>query len=181
MSRKSLASLRLPKRVGRPILALLLALLPAVAPAQKAVFVVRHAEKASDANDPGVPLSESGKARARRLAAMLKDAGVTAIYSTDYVRTRETASPLAGILHLPIRIYSAKDPQGRPSAAALLETLRKEPQAVALVVGHGDTVPTLLSALGVPQKIELGDRDFDNLFLVVPRAPGEPVFVRLRY
>ena len=169
------------KRSGRPLLVLLLALLPAAAPAQKAVFVVRHAEKASDSNEPGVPLSESGTARARRLAAMLKDAGVTAIYSTDYVRTRATAAPLAESLRLPIRIYAAKDSEGRPSATALIETLRKEPQAVALVVGHGDTVPALLSALGVSQKIELADREFDNLFLVVPRASGEPIFLRLRY
>jgi len=171
----------LPKRPGRPILVLLLALLPAAAPAQRAVFVVRHAEKASEANEPSVPLSDSGKARAHRLAAMLKDAGVTAIYSTDYVRTRATAAPLAEMLHLPIRIYAAKDSEGRPSAAVLVEALRKEPQAVALVVGHGDTVPGLLSALGVSQKVELGDRDYDNLFLVVPRAPGEPIFLRLRY
>ena len=168
------------KRSGRPLLVLVLALLPAAAPAQKAVFVVRHAEKASDANEPGVPLSESGKARARRLAAMLKDAGVTAIYSTDYVRTRATAAPLAEILHLPVRIYAAKDSEGRPTATAMIETLRKEPQAVALVVGHGDTVPALLSALGVSQKIELADREFDNLFLVVPRTSGEPIFLRLR-
>ncbi|MGE5279033.1 MAG: histidine phosphatase family protein [Acidobacteriota bacterium] len=169
------------KRSGRLLLVLPLAFLPAAARAQKAVFVVRHAEKASDANDPGVPLSESGTARARRLAAMLKDAGVTAIYSTDYVRTRATAAPLAESLRLPIRIYAAKDSEGRPSATALIETLRKEPQAVALVVGHGDTVPALLSALGVSQKIELADREFDNLFLVVPRTSGGPILLRLRY
>jgi broad specificity phosphatase PhoE len=149
--------------------------------AQRAVFVVRHAEKASNANDPGVPLSEAGKARAQRLAALLKDTGITAVYSTDYVRTRATAEPLAQALHEPLRIYSAKSAQGRPDAASLLETLRKEPQAVVLVVGHGDTVPGLLSALGVGQKIELGDQEYDNLFIVVPKPAGEPVLLRLRY
>lgn len=163
----------------RPILGLLLVLLPGAAPAQKAVFVVRHAEKATEANDRSVPLSEAGKARAQRLAAMLQDTGVTAIYSTDYVRTRATAEPLAEALHQPIRIYAATDPRGRSSAALLLETLRKEPQAVVLVVGHGDTVPELLSALGVSAKIELRGQDYDNLFLVVPRPSGEPIFLRL--
>lgn len=162
------------------VAAFLAALAPA-ALAQKAVFVVRHAEKASNANEPGVPLSEAGKARAQKLAALLKDTGITAVYSTDYVRTRATAEPLAQALHETLRIYSAKNAEGRPDAASLLDTLRKEPQAVVLVVGHGDTVPGLLSALGVGQKIELGDHEYDNLFIVVPKPTGEPVFLRLRY
>src|SRR5215813_7591388 len=78
--------------------------LPAVRLAQKAVFVVRHAEKASDANEPSVPLSEAGTARAARLAALLKDAGVSAIYSTDAIRTRKTAEPLAAARKREIRI-----------------------------------------------------------------------------
>lgn len=165
----------------RPILALLLILPPGAAWAQKAVLVVRHAEKASESNDQSVALSEAGRARAQRLAGMLKDAGVTAIYSTDYVRTRATAEPLAEILHRQIRNYDAKDAQGRPSVAPLLEALRKEPQAVALVVGHGDTVPEFLSALGASPKIELGGKDYDNLLLVVPRPSGGPIFLRLHY
>ncbi len=168
----------LPRAVA--VAAFAAALAPA-ALAQKAVFVVRHAEKASNANEPGVPLSEAGKARAQKLAALLKDTGITAIYSTDYVRTRATAEPLAQALHEPLRIYFAKNAQGRPEATSLLETLRKEPQAVVLVVGHGDTVPGLLSAMGVGQKIELGDQDYDNLFIVVPKPAGETVFLRLRY
>jgi len=111
----------------------------------------------------------------------LKDAAITAVYSTDYVRTRATAEPLAQALHEPVRIYSAKSAAGRPDAASLVETLRKEPQAVVLVVGHSDTVPGLLSALGVEEKIQIGDREYDNLFLVVPKPAGHPVFLRLRY
>jgi len=168
----------LPRAVA--VAAFVAALAPA-ALAQRAVFVVRHAEKASNANEPGVPLSEAGRARAQRLAALLKDAGITAVYSTDYVRTRATAEPLAQALHEPLRIYSAKNAQGRPEATSLLETLRQSPQAVVLVVGHGDTVPELLSALGVSQKIVLGDQEYDNLFIVVPKPAGEPVFLRLRY
>ena len=120
--------------------ALLAALLPAAAPAQQAIFVVRHAEKESPASEPSVPLSEAGRARAARLAAMLKDAGVTSIYSTDTVRTRSTAGPLAEAVKHPIQIYT--------DVAALAGELRREPQGVVLVVGHSNTVPKLLSALG---------------------------------
>ena len=142
-------------------------------PAQTAVFVVRHAEKASDSSERDVPLSEEGKARAERLAAMLKDAGVTAIYSTDTVRTRSTAEPLARAGSRTVRIYS--------DVAALADALKREPEAVVLVVGHSNTVPQLLSALGVREKIEIGDREYDRLFVVSPRGSGEPVLLRLRY
>ena len=152
---------------------LALALAAAAAPAQQAVYVVRHAENASDASAPDVPLSDEGKARAARLAEILRDAGITAIYSTDTVRTRSTAEPLARAGNRMVRIYS--------DVAVLADMLRREPNAAALVVGHSNTVPQLLSALGVREAIEIGDRDYDNLFVVVPRGSGEPLLLKLRY
>ena len=90
------ALLRMTRGGGRALAVVAVLLLAQPASAQRTVFVVRHAEKQSESNEPGVPLSEAGRARANRLAAYLKNAGVTAIYSTDFVRTLETAEPLAG-------------------------------------------------------------------------------------
>ena len=61
--------------------------------AQQAVFVVRHGEKISDEDER---LSEAGRARAARLAEMLKHSGVTAVYSTDTERSsaRPGRSPM---------------------------------------------------------------------------------------
>jgi broad specificity phosphatase PhoE len=141
--------------------------------AQQAVYIVRHAEKATDASEPGVPLSDEGKARAARLAGLLRDAGITAIYSTDTVRTRATAEPLARAGNRMVRVYS--------DAATLADLLRREPETTALVVGHSNTIPQLIAALGVREKVEIGDRDFDDLFIVVPRGTGEPLLLHLRY
>jgi broad specificity phosphatase PhoE len=157
----------------RLVVVLVAALVPAPLWAQKAVYVARHAEKQSEGSAPEVPLSEAGKARAARLAAMLRDAGITAIYATDTVRARGTASPLSEAVGRPVQTYSNVD--------ALAESLRREPEAVVLVVGHSNTVPALIAALGVEQKIVLGDGDYDNLFVVVPRASGSPVLLRLKY
>lgn len=159
-----------------------LLLLPSLAQAQRAVFVVRHAEKASDANEASVPLSEAGTARAKRLAEVLKDAGVTAICSTDTVRTRGTAEPLAQAKKLAIEIYSARDAQGKPSGESLALMLReKHRDDVVLVVGHSNTVPAALEALGVAEKVAIGDDEYDSLFVVVPRGSGPPALLRLRY
>ena len=117
--------------------------LPCALLAQKAVFVVRHAEKASDANDASVPLSAAGTARAERLAALLKNSGVSAIYSTDTVRTRKTAEPLAAEKKLDVRIYNPTGPDGKVSLTALAEKLKRENASdVVLVVGHSNRSPS---------------------------------------
>ncbi len=161
-------------------LSILLAARPAAA--QRAVFVVRHAEKASDANDPGVPLSPAGRARAKKLAAVLAKSGVTAIYSTDTVRTLGTAEPLARALKMTVRKYAAKGADGKPDPAPLVRMLRGEhARDAVLVVGHGDTVPGLLAALGCAEKIEIPAGEYDDLFVVVPASAGAATLLRLTY
>jgi len=156
--------------------------LPAVGLAQKAVFVVRHAEKASDANEPSVPLSEAGAARAQRLAALLKDAGVSAIYSTDTVRTKKTAEPLAATAKREIQIYEPTGSDGKVSLKPLAERLRRKNTAdVVLVVGHGNTIGPLLSELGCAESVSIAGDEYDNLFVVVPRGQARSELLRLRY
>jgi probable phosphoglycerate mutase len=162
------------------VAAILLAARPAAA--QRAVFVVRHAEKASDANEPGVPLSQAGRARAKKLAAILEKTGVTAIYSTDTVRTLDTAKPLARALKITVRKYAAKDAGGKPDLMPLAKLLKTEhARDIVLVVGHSDTVPPLLKALGCAEPVEIPADRFDNLFVVVPAGAGPATLLRLSY
>jgi phosphohistidine phosphatase SixA len=153
-----------------------------VASGQRAIILVRHAEKAVDANEPGVPLSEAGRARAARLAQMLANAGVTAIYATETDRARQTAEPLARALKLDVRAYSPRDPAGKLAPQLLLDRLKKDDDAgIVLVVGHQNTVPDLLAALGYAEKVEIGDKQFDDVFVVVPKPNGAPTVLRLKY
>jgi broad specificity phosphatase PhoE len=84
------------------LLALASAWTPHAAAAQRGptiVIVVRHAEKdIVPANDP--PLTAARVERAAALASALSDAGVGAIITTQLVRTRDTARPLAERLGL---------------------------------------------------------------------------------
>jgi hypothetical protein len=50
-----------------------------------------------------------------------------------------------------------------------------------LIVGHSNTVPELLTRLGVKDAIAIADNEYDNLFIVVRPAGGEPTLIRLRY
>src|SRR5690606_25654162 len=80
---------------------------------QQAVILVRHAELAGAAmaEPKSLLLSEAGAARAQRLAAVLKDAGVAAIYVTDFARTQDTAAPLAQALGQAPVVVPKGDPQ----------------------------------------------------------------------
>ena len=144
------------------------------AAAQEAVYLVRHAERASD--DKFSLLSAEGHARAARLAEILRDAGVTHIFVSEYLRTVETAAPLAARLGLRPKVVPADNP------GALLASIRAAgPKARILVAGHSDTVPDAIRALGCQQEITIAKAEFDNLFLVIPRDVAAPLLIRLKY
>jgi broad specificity phosphatase PhoE len=166
----------------RLVVTLIVTALARFATGQQAIILVRHAEKATDSNEPGVPLSESGRSRAARLAQLLAGAGVTAIYATDTIRARQTAEPLARALKLEVRTYSPRDAAGKLAPRLLLDRVRKDDASgTVLVVGHQNTVPDLLAALGYAEKIEIGEKQFDELFVVVPKVGAPPTVIRLKY
>ena len=101
------------------------------------VFLVRHAEKAEDSRDP--ELSRPGHARAAELAVLLGDRGIEHVHSTDFIRTRDTAGPVAATLG--VELY---DPSDLPAFAARLG----RDGGRHLVVGHSNTTPPLVELLG---------------------------------
>ena len=141
---------------------------------QQTIFLLRHAERAEYESRDGV-LSEAGEARARVLARVLQDAGVTAIYTSQLKRTIQTAEPLAkalGIVPTPVG--------GAPQAT--LDLIRKSgPSGAVAIIGHGDTVLAFLKALGHPGEVTIGSREHDDLFVIVPASGGQPTVVRLNY
>ena len=140
------------------------------ATAQSTIFVVRHAEKADATKDPD--LSEAGRVLAEGLTKALRDANITAIYATEFKRTQQTAAPLAKALGITVTVLPAQD------SAALIAKLRAL-NGNALVVGHGDTIPNLIKALGVSEPINIADNDYDNLFVLV--LDEKPQLIRLHY
>lgn len=122
------------------------------------VYLVRHAEKADTSRDPD--LSQEGKQRAQDLIHTLGDAGIENIYSSDYIRTRETAAPLAKRLGLEIQIY---DPRDLESIANKL----KELGGIHLVVGHSNTTPNLCSILGGNPGSPIDEKkEYDRLYQI---------------
>ena len=150
---------------------------------QRAIYLVRHAEKAGD------DLTPKGKMQADQLASLLKDSGITAIYTSQFERTKKTAEPLLQKLKaqglsvrqesLPLSDDLLKDPEdpallaehGRQAVKKLKESSAED---IVLIVGHDVTVPAIIKALGstVPVK-KIEKTEFDRLFLVVPRSDSD--------
>jgi phosphohistidine phosphatase SixA len=137
---------------------------------QSTVFIVRHAEKADNSKDP--ELSGAGRARAEALANMLRDSKIGVIYTTEFKRTQETAAPLAKALGLTVTALPAE------KQAELVAKLRAS-TATSLVVGHGNTIPDTIKALGITESVNIPDSDYDNLFVVV--LGEKPYLIRLHY
>ncbi len=143
------------------------------------VILVRHAEKA--AQPEGDPhLSAEGRARADALARALKDAGVTAVITTQYRRTIETGAPTAEEFHLTPEVVSATS-NVPEHASAVAEAVMKHAGGTVLVVGHSNTVAAIAQALGAPRPAELCDAEYDALFVVSVTAEGRATVVKARY
>ena len=57
----------------------------------KTIYIVRHAEKQLEGNDP--ELAYVGEVRAKKLAQILEKEDIKRVLSTDYTRTKNTAQP----------------------------------------------------------------------------------------
>jgi len=159
----------------RPFLAavsLLAAVLPTLAlPSAAAgqsdaivVYLVRHAERAEDGtSDPVISLN--GWDRSRLLAAMLSDAGLTNIHTTDLKRTRGTGQPTAEATGLAMEVYNPRD------LAAFAERLRGMPGR-HLVLGHSNTTPGLVAALGGDPGSNIEELEYDRLYIVTLTDDG---------
>lgn len=146
--------------------------------AAQTVLIVRHAERA-DAGTGGATmmatdpeLSEAGRARAESLATALEDAGITAIFVTEYKRTQQTAAPLSKKLGVPFQTVPSRDAEG-------LVAKVKAAKGNVLIVGHSNTVPAIIKRLGIEAQVTIGESDYDDLFIATPGPP--PALLRLHY
>lgn len=138
----------------------------------RTIILVRHAEKAPvGGSDP--MLSPAGEARAQALAAALAKAGITAIVTSPYQRTQRTAQPLAKALGITPQVVDAAVP-------AVVSAVNASPgDGTVLVVGHSNTVPRIIAALGGPVLPDLPEESFSQLFVLLPGSP--PRLVQAQY
>ena len=169
------------------LLALALALaMPAAASeatpaAATVVVVVRHAEKATD--DPRDPaLSAAGIERAKALARRLEAAGLDAVYATQFRRTQLTAAPAARGAGLTVQVRPVDATNAETYDRDLARDLRAlPPGSTALVVGHSNTVPGIITAVSGQPAQAMPETEYDRYTVIVLDPAGTARIFTSRY
>ncbi len=169
----------------------LLALSTAAGAAETTFLLVRHAEKEGEGENPD--LNDAGRARAEALAGLAERFRVNAIYATETCRTAQTALPVARRLRMPIAVQPGGagiehcdpfidvpviflEPELGETAPFVDHLLAEQRGRVVLIVGHSNTLPALLAALGgeaFPQVV-VQDGEYDRLFVATVPDEGTP-------
>jgi phosphohistidine phosphatase SixA len=139
----------------------------------RTVYLVRHAEKAS--NDDDATLSAAGAKRAACLANTLKDAGIKQIYVTNTKRTQQTADPLAKQLKITPKVLPVED------EANLVRDIFYNGRGNTLVIGHSNTLPVIIARMKAGKVPAIGENDYDNLFLVTTMEGSTTPVITLHY
>ena len=134
-------------------------------------IIVRHAEKDTTladakmmASDP--PLNSIGETRALSLVDKFKAHKINQIYSTNYIRTKTTAAPIANAQNLNIAIY---DPRKLDSFATQLLSSEHTGKTI-LIVGHSNTSPKLVNLLIKKDQFkDLDESIYDSYWIVTSK------------
>ena len=127
------------------------------------VFIVRHAEKdLSQPANTNPPLSGDGLQRSYDLLERLKKERISAVFSTNTQRTLLTGTPLAGEITKDIILY---DPSKNDELVSLIRKSYRGKKI--LIVGHSNTILTIVKALGAnPSMTQIPDSQYNLLFEV---------------
>ena len=135
----------------------------AVSAQSQTVYIVRHGEKAPQAQgmSSDVPLNEAGVKRAEVLKEILMKKKIAAIFSTDRIRTRSTAKPLSEAIGVPVELYNNDT---LPKFIERVKALKKN----VLIVGHSNTMDDLVNTLCGEKKVpaDFAETDYDNLLII---------------
>jgi broad specificity phosphatase PhoE len=150
--------------------------------AEVTVYIVRHAEKEvpPDDADPELnpeakkdpPLSPAGQLRAMGLTEDLPIKDLDAIYVTRTKRSYDTASAVIALTGIDPIYYPGRDIDG------MVTRLRKRHGESVLIVGHSNTIPPLLAALGVEPRVEIGEDQYGDLWVVTLSDGGAELETR---
>tara|TARA_R100001143_G_scaffold12460_1_gene13669 strand:- start:1050 stop:1556 length:507 start_codon:yes stop_codon:yes gene_type:complete len=141
----------------------------------KTFILVRHAEKFDDSRDPD--LAEDGIARSYLLDYMLEKVNPDSIYTSPYIRTRETIRYVAERNQLEPVVY---DPQDQEELVK--RWLEADGEFTFVISGHSNSIPELANLLlnrtHFAEKFD--ESDYGNI-LIITVSDSDANILHLRY
>jgi phosphohistidine phosphatase SixA len=121
-------------------------------------YVVRHAEKLNNTQDP--PLNDAGFARAKVLSDTLRNKNINMIFTSELIRTKQTAEPTARRLEITPVIVQASE------TGELVNRLKRLKGKNILVVRHSNELQQIVNALSPNDTIQPVNHEYNLLFVV---------------
>ncbi|MCG9695796.1 phosphoglycerate mutase family protein [Shewanella sp. Isolate11] len=143
----------------------------------RTIILVRHAEKLSDTDDPG--LTVQGQQRAKALVEVLNKTPLSLAITTQFARTRETLAPLIKARELP-HIMVAASRNITAHIAEIKQTINQHSGNI-IIAGHSNTVPLIIQALGGPKLPSLKEEQYDQLFILSIPDKGAVSLIQTQY
>ena len=139
-------------------------------------YLIRHAEKdRTDSTNRNPNLNPEGETRAQNWAFFFKDIPLDAVYTTNYNRTIQTATPTAKSKNIELKYYS---PNHMFDSIFQVNTKGKK----ILIVGHSNTTPMFANKIINTYNKAISDNknynamdDNDNSSLFIVKIDGESI------
>ena len=140
------------------------------------VILVRHAEKKNEPSNPDPDLAPEGVERAQEIARVFGDAGINAIYATQYKRTQQTVKPLSDRTSVPVTVLESNQTN------ELLRQIQTGHRAqTVFIAGHNNTVPAMVSELSGQTYPVIPESEYDNVYIVTIYRFGKAKVIKLKY
>lgn len=155
------------------VLSFILGLLLVASKGQTNTYIlVRHAEKdttqvGSTAMNANPNLNKLGLKRSKQLIKALKEFTIDSIYSTNFNRTIQTATPTSKKRKLEVKLYNHKQLK---EFAAQLKTYQNK---TILIIGHSNSTPALVNFLIGKESYKALDESIYNRIYIVKLVNGE--------
>jgi broad specificity phosphatase PhoE len=135
------------------------------------IYLIRHSEKdlvSENPSDP--PLTKCGIKRTDYLRSFFEDIDIESVYSTNYIRTKNTAMPIASLKKTRIQYYESDYP--KVFSEFLLDSKQN-----SLVVGHSNTIPILAGLFSGEDVDPIDEKTYNRIYKIVISKDKRKLFI----
>lgn len=143
---------------------------------QQTFYIVRHAEKADNSNDP--QLSQQGIDRAVDLEKYLAGKKLDTVFTSTFKRTILTGLSVSLPRAIPQLTIDQQNQQTLNDFVQSMKGLKTDKGI--LIVGHTNTVPAIVQGLCGQTIAPISENDYDNIYIIVIKN-GNAVLQQLTY
>jgi phosphohistidine phosphatase SixA len=144
------------------------------------IVLVRHGETGQGPGNEPI-LTPAGHERAKELVVALRNVKLSAIITTQLIRTHETAQPVATAQGLTRTVVHFEASKPGEYVTAAKQEIQKHAGGAVLVVGHQRSTPPLIGAYGGPRLPIICENRFGNMFVLTPADSGKAYLVHTHY